>query len=56
VDILRLLESRLRPGALILADNADNSPEYLALVRSTEAGYLSLPFGKDDVEISVRVR
>jgi predicted O-methyltransferase YrrM len=26
-DILDLVESRLRPGAFIVADNADHSPE-----------------------------
>jgi predicted O-methyltransferase YrrM len=29
-DILSLVESRLRTGALIVADNADYSPDYLA--------------------------
>ncbi len=53
-DILSLLESRLRPGALIVADNADHSPEYLARVRSPEAGYLSTPFA-EDVELSMRL-
>jgi predicted O-methyltransferase YrrM len=53
-EILALLESRLRPGALIVADNADYAPEYLARVRSTDAGYLSVPFG-EDVELSVRL-
>jgi predicted O-methyltransferase YrrM len=51
--ILALLESRLRPGALIVADNADWSPDYLARVRSPAHGYLSLPFG-EDVELSMR--
>jgi predicted O-methyltransferase YrrM len=36
-DILALVESRLRPGALIVADNADYSPEYLARVRAPQA-------------------
>ncbi|KQV55359.1 MULTISPECIES: O-methyltransferase [unclassified Caulobacter] len=53
-EILALLESRLRPGALIVADNADYAPEYLARVRSTDAGYLSVPFG-EDVELSMRL-
>jgi predicted O-methyltransferase YrrM len=53
-DILRLLESRLRPGALIVADNADYSPDYLAHVRSPANGYLSTPFG-DEVELSMRL-
>ena len=52
--ILSLLEGRLRAGALIVADNADASPEYLARVRSTAHGYLSVPFG-DDVELSMRL-
>ncbi len=53
--ILALLESRLRPGALIVADNADWSPDYLAHVRSPAHGYLSIPFG-EDVELSMRSR
>ncbi len=53
-SILSLLEGRLRVGALIVADNADSSPEYLARVRSTAHGYLSVPFG-DDVELSMRL-
>jgi predicted O-methyltransferase YrrM len=52
--ILALLESRLRDGALIVADNADSSPEYLARVRSAANGYLSVPIG-DDVELSMRL-
>lgn len=53
-DILDLLESRLRPGALIVADNADHCPEYLARVRDPAAGYLSTPFA-EDVELSMRL-
>jgi len=53
-DILNLLESRLKPGTLIIADNADDSPEYLAHVRSTANGYVSTPFG-EDVELSMRI-
>ncbi|WP_027348739.1 O-methyltransferase [Halotalea alkalilenta] len=53
-DILSLMESRLRPGALIVADNADDSPDYLARVRSPASGYLSVPFSQD-VELSMRV-
>jgi predicted O-methyltransferase YrrM len=53
-EILALLESRLRPGALIVADNADDSPDYLAHVRSPGGGYLSMPVG-DDVELSLRL-
>ena len=53
-EVLRLVESRLRPGAFIVADNIDNSPEYVAHVRSPENGYLSLPF-RQDVELSMRI-
>jgi predicted O-methyltransferase YrrM len=52
--ILSLLESHLRVGAIIVADNADDSPEYLARVRSPANGYLSVPFA-DDVELSMRL-
>lgn len=53
-EVLALVEPRLRPGALIVADNADHSPEYLARVRSPDSGYLSVPFG-GDVELSMRL-
>ncbi|QLL10765.1 O-methyltransferase [Pseudomonas chlororaphis] len=53
-DILALVESRLRPGALIVADNTDYCPDYLARVRSPGSGYLSVPFG-NDVELSMRL-
>jgi predicted O-methyltransferase YrrM len=53
-EILSLLESRLRPGALIVADNADDSPDYLTRVRSPANGYLSTPFA-EDVELSMRL-
>jgi predicted O-methyltransferase YrrM len=53
-EILSLVESRLRPGALIIADNADYSPDYLARVRSPANGYLSTPFA-EDVELSMRL-
>ena len=52
--ILALVVARLRPGALIVADNADWSPDYLARVRSPAAGYLSVPFG-GEVEVSLRL-
>ncbi|MDF3845405.1 class I SAM-dependent methyltransferase [Pseudomonas citronellolis] len=53
-EILALVESRLRPGALIVADNADHSPAYLARVRDIGNGYLSVPFA-EDVELSMRL-
>jgi predicted O-methyltransferase YrrM len=54
-DILGLVEGRLRIGALIVADNADFCPEYLARVRSPANGYMSVPFS-DEVELSMRIR
>lgn len=53
--ILKLLEPRLRPGALLVADNADQCAEYLARVRDPAGGYLSVPFA-NDVELSMRVQ
>lgn len=53
-EILSLLETHLRAGALIIADNADHSPEYLERVRSPTNGYLSTPFA-GDVQVSIRV-
>ena len=53
-EILSLVESRLRPGAFIVADNADHSPDYLARVRSPANGYISTPFA-EDVELSMRI-
>lgn len=53
-DVLALVEGRLRRGALIVADNANYSPDYLARVRAPGSGYLSLPFGAD-IELSMRL-
>jgi predicted O-methyltransferase YrrM len=53
-EVLDLVEDRLSPGALIVADNADYCPDYLAHVRSPAAGYMSVPFG-EEVELSMRI-
>ncbi|OSQ36959.1 O-methyltransferase [Thalassospira mesophila] len=53
-EILELVEKHLKPGALILADNADYSPYYLEIVRSPALGYMSIPFD-EDVELSIRL-
>ncbi|MBV6323503.1 O-methyltransferase [Duganella violaceipulchra] len=53
-EILGLVRSRLRPGALVIADNADMNPDYMALVRSPASGFMSLPFA-EDVELSVNI-
>lgn len=54
LDILRLLEDRLRPGAVIVADNADYCPDYLDHVGSATNGYLTIPF-TDEVELTIRL-
>ena len=54
LDILSLVEERLRVGTLIVADNAEWSPDYLARVRSPDQGYMSVPFA-EDIELSMRV-
>ena len=53
LPVLGLLEPRLRPGALVIADNADMAPEYLERIRGG-SDYLSLPFD-GDVELSLRL-
>lgn len=53
-EVLAIVESRLKRGAFVIADNADYSPDYLAYVRTPANGYLSVPFG-DDVELSMRM-
>lgn len=51
-EILALVQSRLRPGAIIVADNADYNPDYVAMVRSPASGFMSMPFA-EDVELSI---
>lgn len=53
-EILKLVEPRLRRGALVLADNVKWSPDYIAQVRAADQGYLSVPF-TEDIEMSMRV-
>jgi predicted O-methyltransferase YrrM len=52
--ILSLLEPRLRSGSLVLADNADWSPDYLARIRDAAGGYVSVPFS-NEVELTMRI-
>lgn len=54
LDVLARVETRLKPGALIIADNTDYCPDYLAYVRAPANGYLSVPFGPE-VELSMRL-
>jgi predicted O-methyltransferase YrrM len=51
-EVLSLVEKHLKPGALVVADNTDYCPEYLAYVRAPQNGYLSVPF-TGDIELSM---
>jgi predicted O-methyltransferase YrrM len=52
--ILALLAPHLTRGALVVADNANDSPEFLERIRDPKSGYLSVPFS-EDVELSIRL-
>jgi len=60
LPVIKLLEPRLSPGALVVADNTE-SPDtqpYLDYVRNTENGYISVNFAareSDSMEISCHV-
>jgi predicted O-methyltransferase YrrM len=53
-EILSMTENRFRPGTLIIADDADDSPDYSARVRSSVNGYISAPLN-GNVELSMRL-
>jgi predicted O-methyltransferase YrrM len=56
--VLRLLEDRLAPGALVLGDDTDlpSLKPYLDYVRDPANGYLSVHFPVGDgMEVSCRV-
>lgn len=61
LPVLHLLEPKLKPGALVVADDLDLFPEvlqpYLAYVRDPANGYVSVtvPIG-DAMELSARAR
>jgi predicted O-methyltransferase YrrM len=52
--VLELVAPRLHAGSCIVADNADASPQYIAMVRNPANGYLSMPFAAD-VELTVKL-
>jgi predicted O-methyltransferase YrrM len=59
VQVLRLLEPRLAPGALVVADNTSMPAlkPYLDYIRDPANGYVSVPFpvrDADSMEISCR--
>ncbi|WP_446742989.1 O-methyltransferase [Silvibacterium acidisoli] len=53
-DILGLIEDRLRPGSLLLADDAHHCPEYVQHIRADQRKYLSIPL-TGDLELSMRL-
>jgi predicted O-methyltransferase YrrM len=58
LPVLRSLEGRLTPGALVVADDITmpTMADYLAYVRDPANGYVSVPFPVEDgMEISCRV-
>jgi predicted O-methyltransferase YrrM len=60
LPVLRLLESRLAPGALVVADDtismAAEMTDYLSYVRDPAHGYLSVSFPESDgLEITCRL-
>jgi predicted O-methyltransferase YrrM len=52
--VLSMLEARLHAGSWVVADNADQSAEYLARVRDPGGGFLSVAFASD-VELSMKL-
>lgn len=44
----------MRPGAILIADNADYYPEYLERVSNVANGYMSMAF-IDEAEPSIRL-
>lgn len=54
MDVLGLVESGPKLGAVIIADNADHCPEYLEHIADPENGYLSMAF-TDQVELTIRL-
>ena len=53
-DILDLIEGSLRPGTLVLADDAEMCPDYVRRVRGDDRNYMSLSVS-GDVELSIRL-
>jgi len=54
-EVLQLVEHRLARGALIIADDAAYSPEYLDYIRSSTHNYLSMPLD-GGIELSLRLK
>jgi len=53
-DVLALVESRLRPGTLVLADDARYCAEFVNRIRATAKSYVSVPMA-GDLEMAMRL-
>ena len=53
-DVLERVEGRLRPGSLVLADDARLCQEFVSQMRSNTKRYLSVPMA-GDLEVSMRL-
>ena len=53
-DVLALVESRLRPGSLVLADDARHCPEFVNRMRASADNYVSVPLA-GDLEMAMRL-
>jgi predicted O-methyltransferase YrrM len=53
-EILNRVEGHLRPGSLVLADDARHCPEFVSSMRSDADRYVSAPLA-GDLELSMRV-
>ncbi|RKH32128.1 O-methyltransferase [Corallococcus praedator] len=56
LPLLRLLEPKLGPGALLVADNVKMSPEFAAHLARPEHGYLTVPLPWEDDDCLLAVR
>jgi predicted O-methyltransferase YrrM len=54
LPIFELVAPRLRAGSFVVADNVDASPDFVARVRTSGSGFVSVPFG-EHVEVSLKL-
>jgi predicted O-methyltransferase YrrM len=53
-DVLAMVDSRLRPGSLVLADDARYCAEFVNKMREAAASYISIPLA-GDLEMAMRL-
>ncbi|NOK22660.1 O-methyltransferase [Corallococcus carmarthensis] len=56
LPLLRLLEPKLAPGAILVADNVKMSPEFAAHLARPEHGYVTIPLPWEDDDCLFAVR